>query len=136
MLLAVVLSLFGPPADPVSAERTCYDAHVTGYVKSEFGPLTADGTPITTREPIVAASPDLPFDTRVEIDGLGTYRVADRGHLGSSGWIDVAVDTRAQAYAATGTRHICVTPPGEITPTPTPAHSQGPLFWPWPLETR
>jgi hypothetical protein len=31
--------------------------------------------------------------------------------LGAAGWIDVAVDTRAQAYAITGVRTICVSPP-------------------------
>jgi 3D (Asp-Asp-Asp) domain-containing protein len=90
----------------------CFEGRVTGYVRSEYGPLTYDGTPIGTDEAIAAASWDIPIDSSVEIDGLGSYRIADRGMLGSSGWVDVAVWSRPEAYAATGVRRMCVYPPG------------------------
>lgn len=100
-----------PPA-PLLRAGWCGPHRVTGYVRSEYGPYTYDKTPIWTEEPIVAASWDIPIDSRVEIEGVpGTFRVADRGRLGSSGWIDVAVDSRAEAYELTGTRQVCVTLP-------------------------
>lgn len=107
MLLAAWLLLSAPPP------AYCAEFHVTGYVRGAHSPWTADGTSIWTDEPIAAASTDVPMGAVVAIDGLGVYRVADRGSgLGSSRWIDVAVDTRAEAYAATGTRTVCVFPPG------------------------
>lgn len=95
-----------------AAAPSCYSAFVTGYVRSEYGPYTYDGTHIMTAEPIAAASWDLPINSMVSVEGLGTYRIADRGLLGSAGWIDVAVWSRAEAYAITGNKVICVTPPG------------------------
>jgi len=94
------------------AQSYCSDHRVTGYVRSEFGPVTYDGTPIGTSEAIVAASWEIPLQSLVVIEDLGPFRVADRGHLGSSGWLDVAVWTREQAYAITGVKHACVFPPG------------------------
>lgn len=90
----------------------CQIARITGYSRHEFSPRTFDGTPIWTEEPIVAASWNIPLGWYVDVEGLGTYRVADRGMLGSSGWIDIATWSRAEAYALTGWRQICVTPPG------------------------
>jgi 3D (Asp-Asp-Asp) domain-containing protein len=76
---------------------------VTGYNRLDpaMNTRTADGTHILTDEPIVAASYNLPFDTIIEIEGLGVYRVADRGHLRAR-HIDVAVWSNAEAYAITG----------------------------------
>ena len=92
------------------ASSWCQESRVTGYVRSEYGPYTYDGTPIW-EEGIAAASWDIPIDSLVEVGGLGTYRVADRGMLGSSGWIDIAVSDRATAYAITSTRTVCIYPP-------------------------
>lgn len=103
----------GQPATAAAAAPTatyCRSARITGYVRSEYGPYTYDGTP-TWVEGIAAASWDIPIDSLVEVEGLGTYRIADRGMLGSDAWIDVAVWDRATAYAITGRRTICVTPP-------------------------
>ena len=46
----------------------------------------------------------------VEIEDVGTFRVADRGMLGYGNptWIDVATWSRAEAYALTGEYQICV----------------------------
>lgn len=110
--ICAALLLVGGLAPVASQQPACFLGRVTGYVRSEYGPRTYDGTPIWTDEPIAAGSWDLPIDSLVEVEGLGTYRIADRGLLGSSGWVDVAVWTRAEAYAATGTRRICVYPPG------------------------
>ena len=97
------------PEGPVSraALVECESYVITGYVRGELGGWTYDGTPILTDEPIVAASWNLPIDALVEIEGLGRFRVADRGHLGAR-HIDVAVWSRAEAFALTGVRNVCV----------------------------
>jgi nucleoid DNA-binding protein len=55
------------------------------------------------------------MQSTVEIEGLGTFRVADRGRLGNGSptHIDVAVSSNLEAYSVTGWRSICVTPPQE-----------------------
>lgn len=113
-LLAALVPVQAAPAEGASpAARYCAPHRITGYVRTEGSAHTADGTSIYTDEPIVAASWDIPLGAYVDIDGLGTYRVADRGMLGSSGWVDVAVWSRAEAYALTGWRDVCVSLPGE-----------------------
>jgi hypothetical protein len=96
------------------AEGWCIEgARVTGYVRTEHGSHTYDGTSILSDEPIVAASWDIPLGWYADVEGLGRYRVADRGSgLGSAGWIDIAVWSRAEAFALTSVRRVCVVPPG------------------------
>lgn len=110
--LALALAVDGWFGGPTAAEagRYCYDGRVTGYVRTDHGSHTYDGTPITTPEPIAAAGWDIPIDSLVEVSGVGTYRVADRGLLGP-GHVDVAVWTSADAFAITGWRTICVMRP-------------------------
>jgi 3D (Asp-Asp-Asp) domain-containing protein len=101
----LLIELTGPTEAP-----WCGPTKITGYVRTEFSGHTYDGTPIWTPEKIVAASWDVRLGSLAEIDGLGTFRVADRGDLGNgtpTPWVDVAVWTRAEAYALTGTRHVC-----------------------------
>jgi hypothetical protein len=94
----------------------CRGVMVTGYVRTEFSAHTYDGTSIYTDEPIAAASWDIPIGQHVVIKGLGRYRVADRGMLGSDGWVDVAVWSRSEAYAITGRREACIVDPGDPDP--------------------
>jgi len=96
------------------AQTWCAEgATITGYVRSEFSPRTFDGTSIYTPEPIAAASWSIPIGSYVSVDGLGTYRVADRGMLGPF-HIDIAVWDRATAYALTSVRRVCVVPPEDL----------------------
>lgn len=105
MMLLLVLWLLGA--------GWCSDMRVTGYVRTDHGAHTYDGTPIWTSEPIAAASWDIPLGWYVTVEDVGTFRVADRGGgLGSSGWVDIAVWTRSEAYTLTGVRGVCVYPPG------------------------
>jgi len=88
----------------------CGDTRVTGYVRGEHSPWTADGTSIWSREPIAAASSDVRMGALADIPGVGTVRIADRGMLGNGDpmpWVDVATWTRAEAFALTGTRWVC-----------------------------
>lgn len=113
LLLVIGLSLI-QAAPLVAPESTlgrepdyCYQGRVTGYSRLDFSGRTYDGTSIRTPEAIAAAGWDIPLDAYVWVQGVGTYRVADRGRLGP-GHIDVAVWSRAEAYALTGTYPICV----------------------------
>jgi hypothetical protein len=83
---------------------------VTGYVRTDYGPRTFDGTDILTREPIAAASWDVRLGALADIPGVGTVRIADRGMLGNGEpmpWVDVAVWSRGEAYRLTSVRQVC-----------------------------
>lgn len=88
----------------------CGPTKITGYSRLEYGPYTADGTPILTREPIAAASWDVRMGALADVPGVGTVRIADRGMLGSGSpmpWVDVAVWSRDDAFSLTSVRHVC-----------------------------
>lgn len=98
----------------VTSAPWCGEARITGYVRTEFSDYTYDGTSIYTDEPIVAASWDIAIGSLADIDGIGTFRVADRGMLGNGHpmpWVDVAVWSRQEAYELTGVRIVCFRPP-------------------------
>lgn len=109
LVLGVLLALL--PAESAAAAPWCGQVRITGYVRSEYGPYTYDGTPILTSEPIAAASWDVRLGAIAVIDGVGAFRIADRGGgLGNGSplpWVDVAVWDRAEARAVTGIRRVC-----------------------------
>lgn len=94
-------------AHAAPAEQVCEKYWVTGYVRGHHSPWTADGTSVWTREPIAAASYNVPMGSSVEVIGLGTFRVADRGRL-QARQVDVLVDTVSEAHALTGYYTVCV----------------------------
>lgn len=104
-LTALSLALVAIPT-PVRAEGACPGNSepylITGYVRTEFSDYTADGTSVYTDEAIAAGSYNLPLGAYVWVEGVGAYRIADRGHLGRR-HIDVAVWSRAEAFEITGT---------------------------------
>ena len=108
LLLAGLLALAAPSERP-----WCGDTRTTGYVRTDYGPhaRTYDGTPILTPEPIAAASWDVVLGAIAEIDGVGSFRIADRGGGLGNGtplpWVDVAVWDRATAFSLTGIRRVC-----------------------------
>lgn len=99
-----------PVALPPEKAIHCQVMWVTGYVRTEFSGRTYDGTSVYTDEPIAAASWWIPIDAKVQVEGIGTFRVADRGHLGPA-HVDIAVWTRSEAFALTGYYNVCVYPP-------------------------
>lgn len=83
----------------------CWVGHLTGYV--ETGYPTADGTPTAGQAwSIAAAHASIPFDTLLDVQGVGTLRVADRGLLRPND-LDVLVPTVGDAYALTGEYQVC-----------------------------
>jgi 3D (Asp-Asp-Asp) domain-containing protein len=99
--LALLLTAHAP------ADNWCSTGRVTGYIRGTENRYTADGTDIWTDEPIAAAGYAIPMGSYVSVEGVGTFRVADRGLLGPTD-VDVAVYTRAEAYALTRTATVCV----------------------------
>lgn len=89
-----------------SAWWDCEQYHITGYTRDCCSDRTADGTSIWTDEPIAAGSYNLPLGSWVNVDGLGSYRIADRGLLYRR-HIDIPVDTVDQARALTSEREVC-----------------------------
>jgi 3D (Asp-Asp-Asp) domain-containing protein len=100
------------------AAQECQQYVVTSYAAAEYPGWTADGSTTTwgainRGEPIAAASFNVPFGSTVWVEGLGSYRVADRGQLGAR-HIDVLVPTRGEALEiGRSVRTVCVLPPGE-----------------------
>lgn len=108
------MTLVAAAAALLLTTATCETYWVTGYAATDFPGLTADGTHTWTAldsgDHIVAASYNLPIDTLLTIEGMPhIYRVADRGYLGTR-HIDVLVATRAEAYAITNYREVCIQP--------------------------
>lgn len=106
LALAACLVAAPSPSDVPYAER-CSVWKITGYNRHAGSNWTADGTSVWTREPLIAAPGWVPFDTMITVADLGTYRVADRGHLAENN-LDILVDSDAEAYDLTSTRTACL----------------------------
>lgn len=76
------------PLDPNAIEGMCYsgDQNITASGNQVEIGLTA------------AASRDIPFGTRVWIEGFGWREVWDRGGMITEGKLDIAVDTKQEAF--------------------------------------
>jgi 3D (Asp-Asp-Asp) domain-containing protein len=99
-------------ATPAQAQQ-CETYTITAYAASEYPGWTADGSTTTVGalkrgEPIAAASYNVPMGAYVQVVGLGSFRVADRGHLGAR-HIDVLMRTQWEAVQfGRQTRTVCV----------------------------
>lgn len=107
--LPMCLPLIVPPS--ANADDRCEAYRVTGYVRGHHSPWTYDGTSVWTQEAIAAASWNLPIGTVVKVDGLGKYRIADRGSGLGARHIDVLVDNVQTAHELTSVRTVCLVPP-------------------------
>lgn len=94
-------------------QSQCEEYRITGYVRGAHSPWTSDGTSVWTREAVAAASYNVPMGWRVQVAGIGTFRVADRGGGLGARHIDILVDSYSEAYSLTGMRSTCVLPPGD-----------------------
>lgn len=86
----------------------CELYRITGYVRGHHSARTFDGTSVWTREPIAAASWNIPIGARVQVENVGTFRVADRGGGLGARHVDVLVDSLAEAYQLTRWARVCV----------------------------
>jgi 3D (Asp-Asp-Asp) domain-containing protein len=105
IVAALVLS---QPGVSHAQAASCETYRITGYVRGAFSPWTYDGTSVWTAEPIVAASWNVPINSVVQVQGLGAFRVADRGGRLAERHIDVLVNSKADAYSLTGWRSVCM----------------------------
>lgn len=89
----------------------CGTFHITGYTP-RVGNTTADGTSVwvalANGDPVIAAHRNIPMGSRVEIAGIGDFRVADRGGGLGPMDLDILVASEAEAYALTGDYAACV----------------------------
>lgn len=113
----LMLTPFLQPETGYAQTAACETYRITGYVRGADSPWTYDGTSVWSREPLVAASWNVPINSIVSVKDLGDFRVADRGGGLGSRHIDVLVDTRAQAYSLTGWRQVCILKSGNARPS-------------------
>jgi 3D (Asp-Asp-Asp) domain-containing protein len=115
---ALVLSLSAwQPGVGHAEAASCEMYRITGYVRGAGKPWTYDGTSVWTKEPIVAASWNVPINSIIQVQGLGAYRVADRGGRLGERHIDILVNSRAEAFSVTGWRPVCLLKSGPAKPT-------------------
>jgi 3D (Asp-Asp-Asp) domain-containing protein len=113
LVLTIILLAFSVAmllAMPALAQDgpVCETYRITGYVRGAHSARTYDGTSVWTRERIAAASWNVPIDAYVQVVGLGSYRIADRGGGLGPRHIDILTDSVEEAYALTGWRTVCV----------------------------
>jgi len=80
---------FYAPLDPNAVEGMCYSGNPE---------ITASGERVIIGE-TVAAGPDIPYYTKVYLQGRGWYTVHDRGSRIGNDDLDVAVATRMEAFS-------------------------------------
>lgn len=92
----------------VVAQAGCSSAVITAYSVEQYPGRTVDGTPTRGNAGVIAAaSYNYALGTIITVDGLGTYRVADRGRLGAN-HIDVLMQTTREAVQwGRQTRTVC-----------------------------
>jgi 3D (Asp-Asp-Asp) domain-containing protein len=118
--LIAALAFWQPEVSHAQA-ASCEMYRITGYVRGKGNPRTYDGTSVWTKEPIVAASWNVPINSVIQVRGLGAFRVADRGGKLGKRHIDVLVNSKAEAYSITGWRPVCVLKSGIVKSTVKPA---------------
>jgi 3D (Asp-Asp-Asp) domain-containing protein len=79
------------------SQGSCSTATITAYSVEQYPGTTADGTRTPGNAGVIAAaSRNYALGSYVTVEGLGTYRIADRGHLGAN-HIDVLMQTTREA---------------------------------------
>lgn len=77
--------------------QSCQLAVVTAYASADYPGTTADGTPTRGNEGAIAAGgSNYTMGSYVSVEGLGSYRIADRGRLAAN-QIDVLMVSHAEA---------------------------------------
>lgn len=101
----------GPPADGEWESLGVYKIYGYNFLdaaqcgKKVANGITASGEP-AVEGVTVAMYKNIPFGTRIYIDGIGERIVQDRGV--GPGKVDVAFDTDKECYAVTGKREVWI----------------------------
>lgn len=97
LVLLIGLLALGLTASTVGAQANCAVATVSAYSVEQYPGQTADGTPTQGNAGVIAAGgSNYALGSYVWVEGLGTYRIADRGHLAAS-QVDVLMQTIYEA---------------------------------------
>lgn len=104
----VTLGLLVATASAVAAQDSCSQATITAYSVEQYPGRTADGTSTPGNAGVIAAgSHNYALGSMIWVEGLGSYRVADRGRLGAN-HIDVLMQTTREALNfGRQTRTVC-----------------------------
>jgi 3D (Asp-Asp-Asp) domain-containing protein len=87
----------------------CERYTITAYSIEDFPGRTYDGTPTRGNAGVIAAgSWNLPIGTIVEVEGVGVYRIADRGRLGNRHLDLLFQSTREALNFGRQTRMVCI----------------------------
>ncbi len=92
----------------VAAQAGCSQTTITAYSVEQYPGTTTDGTRTPGNAGVIAAaSYNYALGAFITVEGLGTYRVADRGHLGAN-HVDVLMQTTREALQfGRQTRTVC-----------------------------
>lgn len=79
------------------AQENCATAVITAYSVEQYPGRTADGTSTQGNAGVIAAaSHNYTIGSQIWVEGLGSYRVADRGRLGAN-HVDILMQTTREA---------------------------------------
>lgn len=89
--------------------QQCESYTITAYSIEQYPGITSSGISTQGNAGVIAAgSTNLPFGTHVDIEGVGVYRIADRGHLGRR-HVDILTQTTREALNfGRQTRTVCI----------------------------
>lgn len=94
--LLAAIALVAVTATSASAQGdNCRQMTVTAYSRQMFPGMGAHGRPVVGET--AAASSNIAAGAIVWIEGFGQRLINDRGVLGNTGWIDMFVETTAEA---------------------------------------
>ncbi len=84
------------PTEPFIINASAYTAAADECGKSDG--ITASGIKVAEKRTL-ACAPNLPFGTKIAIDGMGEFRCEDRGGAIKGNKIDIYMETKAEAFA-------------------------------------
>ena len=112
LMMLVGASLGSPREVQASEFGACRMSPITFYSSEQYPGRTADGTStvgaLARGDWIAAGGSSFRLGDVVDVDGIGQYRIADRGHL-SADQVDILVWTTAEAIQlGRQYRRVCV----------------------------
>ncbi|MDP2837967.1 MAG: 3D domain-containing protein [Candidatus Moranbacteria bacterium] len=93
------------PTEPFIINASAYTAAADECGKSDG--ITASGIKVQEKRTL-ACAPNLPFGTKIAIEGMGEFRCEDRGGAIKGNHVDIYMQTKAEAFAF-GRRNLTAT---------------------------